>query len=380
MRDFNLDLAIFFEENREVEGVEDGQRDEGREELRYWRYWSADVGDHVRAVLRVVTVIERPPVLRDDPEAALDQTLEYVIGMDPKTGEPERLSYPGPPHEKTAYPGAGDDNFLTPVFFRREVLNEYLNDPKHYTVSKTEVSAGDVWSLPIAITEQGNVQIWLGDLGRISEGAQRHFQRFNIADDDAVPDWRIRRDLAAEWVKTPEDEAVDQLWAALRECNEAAVRLCGQPLYAEVGGMNRERLEAMHVPLNSSLPAFQHQVTSLAILVADHLNSGFFDAVGAPSGQGSLNRLAEWLEHSLRVSRDEAREKIGGLYAVQAIRSSTGAHRVGDDAIPALERAGIDRDELPTGFERLVAGATEAIRNVTAELRGLSEGVGDQRL
>ena len=39
--DFNFDLAIFFEENRAVTGVEDGWRDEGRESNRYWKALTA---------------------------------------------------------------------------------------------------------------------------------------------------------------------------------------------------------------------------------------------------------------------------------------------------------------------------------------------------
>ena len=42
--DFNFDLAIFFEENRAVTGVEDGWRDEGRESNRYWKALATNSG------------------------------------------------------------------------------------------------------------------------------------------------------------------------------------------------------------------------------------------------------------------------------------------------------------------------------------------------
>jgi hypothetical protein len=373
MREFDFDLAIYFEENRAVDGVDEDWRDSEREANRYWRAWASRPLDEIRAVLRCVTVLERPSGLDQDPEnAAHGQTLEYIIGTDPGTGEPIMTSYPGGPHEKTVWEGAGGDNFLTPVFFRREVLDYYLSDPLHYEVSSTQVSAGGMWRIPIAITERGNVQVWLGDLGRISDRAQRHWHQFNIPDDDDVPEWRRRRDLYAEWVETPRDAGVEKLREAIDRVNEVALQYSGAPLYAPVTALNEQRMRSLHQPLNNSEPAFQHQVTSLAILVADHLNSDFFSAVEAPMGSAGLNRLAEWLESVLSVSREEARDMIGGLYAVQAIRSSAGgAHRAGDRTLATLERAGIDPHALPAGFEQLAVRAAEAIDRVREAITGL---------
>jgi hypothetical protein len=373
MREFDLDLAVFYDENRSTTEVAHGWRDDEQEAHRSWRVWATDVMGDVRVVIRCVTVLLRPPPLRSDPNAVdLGQTLEYVVGLDPDTGEKLTLSYPGDPHEQTAWEGAGHDNFLTPVYFRREVLDYYLNDPRHYTVSQTQVSAGDQWSIPISITARGNVQVWLGDLGRISERAQHHWQPYAIADDDEVPAWRIAQDLDAQFVSPPRDEGVERVRRAIEECNEMAQLYCGKPLYAEITGMNADRIQTLHTPLNSSLPAFQHQITTLAILIADHLNSDFFSAVGAPAAEGSLNRLAGWLQAVLDVSREEAREVIGGLFAVQAIRSSGGgAHRAGEGGNAALERAQIDMDDLPDGFERLAQRAAESLDNVRDTLNSL---------
>jgi hypothetical protein len=373
MRDFDFDLAIFYEESRATADVPDGWRDEEREDLRHWRAWAVDVGEEVRAMVRCGTVLLRPDTLRSDPEAiARGQTLEYVIGLHPVTGEPIRESYPGEPHERTAWEGAGNDNFLTPVFFRREVLDYYLDDPKHYDVSPVQVQAGGMWSIPIAITDRGNVQVWLGDLGRISDRAQRHWQQYNIPDDDDVPDWRRRRDLNAEWVETPRDSAVDRVRQAIEDCNEAAVGYCGEPLYADIKGMNAQRLKTLRTPLNSSLPAFQYHVTTLAILVVDHLSSEFFAGVAAPKGSSSLNRLAEWLESACQLDRGAARDLIGGLYAVQAVRSEAGAaHRAGETAGAVLERAGIDPEDLPAGFERLALGVVAALETVRQKISEL---------
>lgn len=374
MATFEFDLAIYFEENRADNSVDGDWRDEEREADRYWRCWaSAGFTEETRVVIRCVTVLRAPEMNEDDDERYDDSTLEYVIGTDPETGKPVTAAYPGAPNEKTTWEGAGRDNFLTPVIFRREVLDYYLNDPRHYTVTERQVQAGNMWSIPIAVTDRGNVQVWLGDLGRISDSAQQHWQRYNIADDDGAPTWRIEQDLKAQFADPPRTEPLDQLRAAIQRCNKAALRYCGQPLYAEVEGLSADRVRTLRVPLNPSLPAFQDQVTTLAIMVTEHLNADFLKAAGAPAGQGTLSRLAAWLQAETKAPAEDAKAMIGGLYAVQAIRSKAGgAHRGGSSGQEALARAEIDLDNLPAGFERLVVRVTDSLEAVADVLEGLA--------
>lgn len=373
MRDFDFDLAIFFEENRGTDEVADGWRDEDREDRRSWRCWAAEVlSDEVRVVLRCVTVIRCPPPIAEE-TGHPGQTLDYPISTDPDTGEPILASFPAEPNDRTAWSGAGNDNFLSPVCFKREVLDRYLSDPRYYSVSKVQVEAGGMWSLPIAITGHGNVQVWLGDLGRIPEKHQRHWQQCAVVEDDAVPEWRIRRDLHAEFVDAPRDEGLDRVRAAMDECNEAAVAYCGEPLFAQVEGLNDERIRVLHTPLNDSLAAFQHQVTSLAILLVDHINAGFFKAAGAPTEGSSLARLAGWLASTFELAEEDAKDVIGGLYAVLAIRSSGGgAHRAGSKATQVLERAEIDIHALSAGFEALCHRVADSLVDLRDRLRGLA--------
>jgi hypothetical protein len=286
-------------------------------------------------------------------------------------------SYPDHPHEKTAWPGAGNDNFLTPVFFKRQVLDAYLNEPRYYAVSDTYVSAGNMWGIEIAITERGNVQVWLGDLGRISERAQRHWQQYAIPDDDVVPEWRARQDLLAEFVDPPKDEGIDRVKTGIEKCNEAAATYCGESLFTRVEGMNEQRIETLHTPLNDSQPEFQQQVTSLAILIVDHLNAAFLNKVDAPKGEGQLKRLADWLAFELSLSDTEAKEILRGCYAVYSIRSEAGgAHRASGRASEVLDRAGIDLDDLPAGFESLAHLVADSLNELHARLSGLANSHG----
>lgn len=327
--------------------------------------------DEIRVVLKCVTVIPKPPPTSEE-DNPISKTLDYPIGTDPATGRPTCVSYPGPPNDRTAWPGAGNDNFLTPVYFRRQVLDHYLSEPHYYTVSDTQVGAGPMWSIPIAITERGHVQVWLGDLGRISEVAQRHWQHYAITDDDAVPDWRIRRDLHVEWIGPPRDEGVDRVRAGVEKCNKAALSYCGVPLFTPVEGLNAQRIATLHRPLNDSQPEFQHQVTSLAILIVDHLNVEFLQAVGAEGEGGPLSRLVAWISSTFSLADEDAKDIIGGVYAVYSIRSKVATHRAGSSGVEALERAGIDLDDLPAGFESLAQRAAKSLDELCGRINSLT--------
>jgi hypothetical protein len=374
MTTFGFDLAIYYEEIRADDSVPGDWSDEEREPVRYWRCWaSAGFTEQTQVVLRCVTVIESPEA-DDEEEAGYDaSSLEYVIGTDPATGKPITSSYPGPPNEQTIWEGAGRNNFLTPVIFEREVLDYYLDDPKHYSVTERQVTAGYVWGIPIAITEHGHVQVWLGDLGRISKSAQEHWKRFNIADDDPVPEWRMRQDLGAQFARPPETEPLDRLRGAISHCNDAARRYAGHPLFADVEGLSADRVQAIRVPRSGSLPAFQDEVMSLAILLVEHLNGDFFAAAGITTSGGSLQRLTAWIQALTEMPETDAKNVIGGLFAIQAIRSKAGGtHRGGSSGIEALSRAEIDPEDLAAGFERLVLGAIESLATLAALLEGLS--------
>jgi hypothetical protein len=84
-----------------------------------------------------------------------------------------------------------------------------------------------------------------------------------------------------------------------------------------------------------------------------------------------LERLTAWIRHVAGKTDAEAKDVIGGLFAIQAIRSKAGgAHRAGSSGIEALARAEIDSEDLAAGFERLVVGAITSVEELKTILEG----------
>jgi hypothetical protein len=324
-------------------------RDEEREENRYWRVWATDVGREVRAVLRAVTYHHLPE--REEPEEpwrpeARDR-IPFVIGSD-EQGQPITATCP-------------PTGFMTPVFFRAEVLERYYQDPSTYRVDDDIVRGGRHWALPIAPTDRNTVQAWLGDVNGLPVSVQRHWAEFAIPD-QGVPEWRLRRELLAEFSDAREQGPVADLKRAIAAVNAAAEEQFGEALFAPVEEAHVEAVRTMRVPANSSFAAFNEQVRTLALLVVDHLSSRFLDAADAPADDtGTLNRLARLLATLSGESFEQAKDRIGGLYAVQSVRSNVASHRTGPLVDQTLARASISRFDLPAGYLRLVEGAAGAI-------------------
>jgi hypothetical protein len=155
---------------------------------------------------------------------------------------------------------------------------------------------------------------------------------------------------------------------AVDAVNEVAIRLADVPLIRPPDPINAERVRVLHIPGNRSMPAFQQQLVSLSILLIDGLNKALLERVGAPRAGGQLNRLSSWIGEARAVGESEGRDALGGLYAIQALRSKMGAHRAHSELADALRRAEIEVDELPAGLRRLIVGACEALDRLYDEL------------
>ena len=365
LQDFQRSLAIFVDESTETDEVPDGWTDDGRDETRRYHCIAGDLGlgREIHVLLRAVTIIDGPAqkplgLGLDEPK---EETLPFVIGLDKATGKPIESKHP-------------PDPFLTPVFFKAEVLDRYYGDPDHYRLDRVTLSAGDQWMLRIAHTDDGHIHAWLGDVGHLPRAAQQHWQAHAVPYDKPVPDWRLDRDLHASFVEAPGVGPIDDLHEAIAEVNSAAEALCGMSLIREPQELDRDRVDTLHVPLTNSIPAFQASIITLAVLVIDGLNPDLLDQIKAPKADGSINRLAEWISADRGLEIGAAKDVLAGMYAVQALRSKASAHPAGSAAEKALDRAGVDLEQVRTGFEGLLEGVIASLDYLAQAFRDQARG------
>jgi hypothetical protein len=92
-------------------------------------------------------------------------------------------------------------NFLTPIFFRPEVLQLFKSDPDKFEITQRTISCRNCWHLKTYdINEAGQVHTYLGYLGYLPDDMQFYWKAFNelpnatvstrtiITDDYGIPD------------------------------------------------------------------------------------------------------------------------------------------------------------------------------------------------
>lgn len=271
--------------------------------------------------------------------------VDFIIGADDAGRDVTHTCDPG---KLANYFGANPDapHYLTPVFFRREVLQKYYNDDR-FKVQDGHIDAAYLWGLRVDNNTQDHVIVFLGDLGQdLPESEQMYWRSYNIQPDGSMSDTNIRRSFLGEFA---DPERVEfRFRTKYEEVNEAWDRRFGWRLYREPHESDQHIVDAMHVPITGGYQEFDDEIVPLAKLVVDSLNEkAIVGATAAPKkgevGIQKLERLLEELDYPER----EAFLKV--LRLVQGARSRSGAHLKGSD-FDELKLLG-DAGSLPELFE-----------------------------
>ena len=149
-------------------------------------------------------VILRPPEreksgvwpFKDD---AAQKAVTFIVRIDEEGNEVE---YTSEPEALANYFGAnqGAPHYLTPVYFRREVLAKYFAEPERYEVSDGRLTCLSLWSCQIDNDLEAHVVVFLGDLGRDLPYEERlHWRQFNVAPEGGVSETNFRRSFLAQF-------------------------------------------------------------------------------------------------------------------------------------------------------------------------------------
>jgi hypothetical protein len=285
--------------------------------------------------------------------------LDFIIGTT-DTGDPVRFT--SDPGELANYFGAnaGNPHYLTPVYFRPEVLTKYYSDPERYSVEDGYLRCAGLWGLRMDNDKHGHVMVFLGDLGHLPAAEAEYWRSFNIEPPDEGPSETLfRRAFGGEFA---DPQSVHLRFPRVyTEVNKAWANATGQPLYKELHQDDRHVLAKLHVPLTDSSAEFDEQVLYLAKLVVDSLNvealqSLLGSKVAEEKGLAKLERLLR------ERGAEDPRSTIAPLATVQGLRSRGAAHRKGSDfdITVALGEAGRQK-----GFEQLleqVVASLEALK------------------
>ena len=255
-------------------------------------------------------------------------------------------------------------HFLTPVFFKRAVLEKYYAEPDRYRVTDGYLDASPLWGLPIDNALGEHVAVFLGDLSRIPDREQVYWKSFNVSPQGGMSAVAVRRSLLGQFADA--DRIEFRFSRAYTAANSTWTVRFGWPLFKDLHLGDEHVAHALHVPTNQGYAAFDTQLVSLAKLVVDSLNEedlskNLASGVKGEKGIAKLQRFAQ--EQGLSASVDSL---CTILRQVQGARSRSSAHRKGNDFDEALLLDGAT--DLPTLFETMLTSLAEAFEQLRSAL------------
>lgn len=274
-------------------------------------------------------------------EAEDDNYPEFIIGED-EHGKPVHFSCN--PSLLADYFGKNPEapHYLTPVHFRRAVLQKYYDNPELYSVEDGYLRCASLWGVVIDNDHTDRVLMFLGDIGRDLPAGERDHWRANMIPPDAqMSETNIRRSFLAQ---ATSPKVVDLVFRrAYRDTTKAWEGRYGWRLFRDLKESDVHLLQQLRLPLNDGQNEFEDSIKVLAKLMSDALNEG---AIGKALGtkipdEKGISKFERFLtaEGYPHVARD-----IAYLRKVQELRSKVTAHLKGGDYQAMLARnLGTDR-------------------------------------
>lgn len=288
-----------------------------------------------------------------------ERKVAFIIGVDENGNELEHTSDPG---ALSNYFGAnpGAPHYLTPIYFRREVLAKYFAEPERYSVSDGRLACLSMWSCQIDNDLRSHVVVFLGDLGRdLPYEEQLHWRQYNVVPEGRMSETNFRRSFLAQFAdaKSP-DLAFRHEYAQI---TSDWMRVNGWPLFLEPSTGDVHLLDTIRIPVTNSQAEIDEQVGQLTKLLVDSLNEKELAARAGTLEEGArgITKLAGFLE---KTQFPECLSVVQFLRDLQTLRSTGSAHRKGSGYEKIIAKLGIDPMRKPDAVRRFLEEATGALR------------------
>ena len=304
-------------------------------------------------------VVEPYSSLVGDPRTAPEGFERFIIGRDDGGRE----------QEASADEALNQAPFLTPVYFRSEVLRKYLDAPQLYRLNNGTLTCLYLWSIQFDRRPDDLVQVYLGDLGRLPHIEQRHWRANNVPPPGTgISKERFLRDFEVQWTDPVGDIAFD-FKKALQMTREAAVDALGGEIFLPLTAADQHVFDGLRVPVSNGPEESDVQITALAKILVDSTNNDLIRRQ-IPSGVEPNDRSITLLEKMLQAwNLADTDLIIVPFRELFGVRSTGAAHRRGSNYEKTLRRGGLidlDNKELVATIMRRL---TTALNALTAAIR-----------
>ena len=293
-----------------------------------------------------------------------DKHAEFIIDVD-EGGLP--IFHSCDPEDLANYFGANETapHYLTPVWFKREVLGKYYNDPEKFSVEDGYLHCGSLWGLRMDNNLADHVVVYLGDLGRdLNYEEQTYWKLHNVTPGGRTPsETNFRRAFLAQFA---DPSAPDLLFRQdYTQLKETWTKKFGWSIFRPLHAADADILRQIRIPITESLGEFETQLLLLVKLLIDSLNEAELTRAcpGDTADEKGISKFKRYLESQLYpyIERD-----ISLLRTLQDLRSSGVAHAKGRNFDKIQKRVGLDVDSPRDMFRSLVLRVNQMLSDICA--------------
>lgn len=295
---------------------------------------------------------------------------DFVVAVDEDDNEIRSTSNPS---KLADYLGGNSDtmHYLTPVQFKKAVLEKYFAQPDKYRVLDSRLSCAGLWSLTIDNHHQDHVIVWLGDLGRdLPQSEWLHWLSHNEPQTIQVSEPFFRRQMLGLF--TPSERPEHQFANVYEELTRVSQTTLGWPLLLPLEEKDRHSLTTIRIPPNNDQKTFDELILSLTKVIIDCINEQKIKALLPEDSEkvtGGISRLERVLQ--VRGAR-ELNGHIQFLRELQDLRSKGSAHRKGSGYEKLSRTMDMQSRPLKDVFRDLLIRAVDWLKYLTESVkRGL---------
>lgn len=251
--------------------------------------------------------------------------------------------------------------FLTPVFFRRDVLGKYYSDARRYTVEDSRITCGGLWSVRIDNNHPQYVTVFLGDLGHMPHKEQLYWRSFNVPPDGRISDTYFGRSFLGQWLNP---EASDLLFK-LRygQFRKRWSKAFDWDLFKPLKAADAHYLGTLHIPSDGNQADFDNQTMALAKVLIERLNEAeVAQRIKVGKEEKGIAKVEKYLAAE---GFHPAGARLEFLRNLQALRSGP-AHVKGAAYEKAAQYFRVEEDGHQTAFDAMLRSAIDLLDALSA--------------
>ena len=291
--------------------------------------------------------------------------VEFIIAVDENGDEINHTCDPTKLNHYSSNSGAPYN--LTPVQFRKSVLDKYYSESSKYTVEDSMLKCASLWSMTIDNHSPDRVIVFLGDFHSLPYTEQQHWKTHNIPPEGTVSLTFWRRNFKGEWVSSDQP---DLLFKQSYEQLQKACKAClGWQLLRPLDSRDDHHLKGLRIPSTDEQGDFDALVLSLTKVLIDSLNQKEIKKLISleqeqnltPDQKENLKGIG-WLEIALNSCGVEgAADYIAFLRKLQNLRSAGSAHLKGSKYRKIAKDFDLESQSLREVFAGILSKALEVL-------------------